>query len=88
MIQGVKKGNFFCFGCNESGDALKFVIKMENILHKSNDLQGCKKYFKILKSNKFEKIKFNRIEKFSRFLKKFDIFYVVFNEFFCDYLST
>ena len=70
MIVNLKKGNFFCFGCNESGDALKFVIKMENILHKSNDLQGCKKYFKILKSNKFEKIKFNRIEKVQKTSKQ------------------
>lgn len=47
------EGSYFCFGCGETGDALKFVIKMNP---KLNDLQACKKYFEILKSKKCHKI--------------------------------
>lgn len=46
-------GSYFCFGCGETGDALKFVIKMNPEL---NDLQACRMYFKILKSKECNKI--------------------------------
>lgn len=52
MMVDFESGGFYCFGCQEAGDALKFVQKMEHKLHGANDLQGCKKYFEILKSNK------------------------------------
>lgn len=57
MIVDLKNGNYFCFGCLASGDALKFVINVEN-KNGLNDLQSCKKYFEILKSKKCETINF------------------------------
>ena len=57
MIVDLKNGNYFCFGCLVSGDALKFVIEVER-KNGLNDLQSCKKYFEILKSKKCETINF------------------------------
>lgn len=57
MIVNLKEGNFYCFGCCASGDALKFVQTVEK-KNGFNDLQSCKKYFEILKSNKCKKINF------------------------------
>lgn len=51
MIVDLVKGRFFCFGCNASGDALRFVKKMNP---KLNDLQACKKLQEILNSKKSE----------------------------------
>lgn len=70
MIINIKQGSYFCFGCHESGDALKFVQKMEKKLHKLNDLQGCKKFFQILKSNECNKIQINRVEKVKKSSKQ------------------
>lgn len=47
-------GTFFCFGCNVSGDALKFVMLANP---KLDDLEACLLYFKILKSDKVKLIK-------------------------------
>lgn len=47
-------GNYFCFGCQEKGDAFSFVKKIEHI---DDDLQGMKKLVTVLKSNKVKKIK-------------------------------
>lgn len=49
------KGSYFCFGCQESGDALKFVQSIER-KNGLNDLQACKKYFEILNSKKCKKL--------------------------------
>ena len=56
MSVDLEKGSYFCFGCAEAGDAFSFVRKMNQNL---NDLQSCLKYFKILKSEKCEKIDFS-----------------------------
>lgn len=55
MIVNLKDGSYFCFGCQESGDALKFVQTIEK-RNGLNDLQSCKKYFEILKSDKCKKL--------------------------------
>ena len=70
MIVNLKQGSYYCFGCQESGDALRFVIRMEHKLHRLNDLQGCRKYFEILKSNKCSKVKFHRVEKVKKTSKQ------------------
>lgn len=49
----LETGTFFCFGCQESGDAFKLVQKMNPQL---NDLQTGIEYFRILKSNKVQRI--------------------------------
>lgn len=56
MIVDIEKGNFFCFGCGVSGDAYNFV---DNVYKKENGLQSLLRFFKILKSDKVEAIKFN-----------------------------
>ena len=63
MIVNLKENAYFCFGCQCSGDALKFVQELERKRSGLNDLQGCKKYFEILKSDKFEKLEFHRFKK-------------------------
>lgn len=58
------EGSWFCFGCNLSGDALKFVQLLEKKINKINDLQATVKFYKILKSKKTEHIKHNlRVKK-------------------------
>lgn len=54
MLINLNEGTFFCFGCYESGDALKFVFKAEEQL---DDLSALKRYFEILKSEKCKHIK-------------------------------
>ena len=49
LLVNLEDGSWFCFGCNKSGDAAKFVRYMEKDL---NDLQALKKYHEILKSTK------------------------------------
>lgn len=53
-------GTFYCFGCNVSGDAIKFV-KLAN--PKLDDLQALKVYFEILKSDKVKNLKISRKHK-------------------------
>lgn len=54
------KGRCYCFGCNESFDAQKFTIKMENKYHNLNDLKAIQVYNKILKSKKCSDIHIER----------------------------
>lgn len=61
MIVDLNKGTFFCFGCGKSGDAFQFV---RNVYKNESELSCLIKFFKILKSNKVEKINFsNRTKK-------------------------
>lgn len=56
----LSEGSFFCFGCNVSGDALKFVT----LVNKDMDyLKACMEYFKILKSKKVKHLKIERVVK-------------------------
>lgn len=60
MIIDLESGSFYCFGCGLSGDAFKFLSYM---YEKENDLQILIRLFKILKSEKVEKIDFsNRVK--------------------------
>lgn len=52
MIVNLEDGSWFCFGCNLTGDAIKFVKLMEAKYNGLNDLQAYKKYLQILKSDK------------------------------------
>ena len=60
MIVNLEDGSWFCFGCNLTGDAIKFVTLMEAEHNGLNDLQAYKKYLQILKSDKCSDIKMNR----------------------------
>jgi DNA primase len=60
MIVNLEDGSWFCFGCNLTGDAIKFVKLMETQHNGLNDLQAYKKYLQILKSDKCSDIKLNR----------------------------
>lgn len=53
MSIDLQTGKFFCFGCQEVGDAFQFVKRMNP---KDNDLQSGLKYFKILKSKKVNRV--------------------------------
>lgn len=53
MIIDLAEGRFFCFGCQESGDAFKLVRKMNS---KLNDIQAALLYFKILRSKTVQHI--------------------------------
>lgn len=59
MVIDLEEGSFYCFGCGLSGDALAFVKLIENKYHNLNELQACRKFVKILKSNKVSNIKLN-----------------------------
>ena len=60
MIVNLEDGSWFCFGCNLTGDAIKFVKLIEATRSGMNDLQAYKKYLQILKSDKCSSIKLNR----------------------------
>lgn len=60
MIVNLEDGSWFCFGCNLTGDAIKFVKLMEAKHNGLNDLQAYKKYLQILKSDKCSDIKINQ----------------------------
>lgn len=60
MIIDLDKGTYFCFGCGESGDAFSFVKSVECNL---SDLDVCKKFFEILRSDKCERLDFKRQKK-------------------------
>lgn len=53
MLINLEQGTWFCFGCQKSGDAKKFVRYMEKNL---NDLQALQKFHKILKSKKCSEV--------------------------------
>lgn len=57
LLANFEDGLWFCFGCNLSGDAAKFVKLYEAQLHGLNDLQAYIKYIRILKSNKCSNVK-------------------------------
>lgn len=57
MIVNLEEGSWFCFGCNRSGDAAKFVKLIESKYNGENDLRAYQKYLKILKSKKCSEIK-------------------------------
>lgn len=59
MIVNLEDGSWFCFGCNLTGDAIKFVKLMEAKHNGLNDLQAYKKYLQILKSDKCSNINVN-----------------------------
>ena len=53
MMVDLSSGKFFCFGCQQTGDAFKFV----KLMHPDkNELQSGLQYFKILKSKKVSKV--------------------------------
>lgn len=60
MIVNLEDGSWFCFGCNLTGDAIKFVKLMEAKYNGLNDLQAYKKYLQILKSDKCSNIKISQ----------------------------
>lgn len=59
LLVNLKEGNWYCFGCNEAGDAKKFVRLMEAKYNGLNDLQAYKKFLEILKSDKCSGIHIN-----------------------------
>ena len=57
LMINLQSGDWFCFGCQEGGNALDFVLKYEKTLNKNaDDLQSCKKFFRILKSKEVSNI--------------------------------
>ena len=70
MIVNFEDGSWFCFGCNLTGDAKKFVTLMESQHNGLNDLQAYRKYLQILKSDKCSGIKLNKSLEKSRPLRK------------------
>ena len=60
MIVNLEDGSWFCFGCNLTGDAVKFVKIMEAQHNGLNDLQAYRKYLQILKSDKCSGIQLDR----------------------------
>lgn len=63
MVVDLDKGKWFCFGCQTSGDAYKFVELMENKYHKMNSYDAYKKYLKILKTSEISDIELERHQK-------------------------
>ena len=53
MVVNLQTGKYFCFGCQESGDALQFVKRMHP---KESELQSGLKYFKIMNSSKVHRV--------------------------------
>lgn len=54
MVVNIETGTFFCFGCGRSGNAFDFVCGVE----KDYSIKTILKYFRILKSERVEAIKF------------------------------
>lgn len=52
MLVNFEEGTWFCFGCQKTGNAERFVLEMERKYHHLNDLQAYRQYLKILKSDK------------------------------------
>lgn len=48
LLVDIDKDNWYCFGCQEGGDAFKFHKKYQNLLGKKNDLKILKQYNSIL----------------------------------------
>ena len=56
MIVDLSEGNWYCFGCGLSGDALKFVSLINK---EESEIKSLVRYLKILKSNKVNKLDFS-----------------------------
>lgn len=67
MIVNLEDGSWYCFGCGQAGDAIKFVRLMESSI---NDLLALKKFHEILKSDKCSNIKLNKAHVNQKPLKK------------------
>lgn len=52
LLVDIDKDNWYCFGCQEGGDAFKFHKKYQNLLGKKNDLKILKLYNRILANSK------------------------------------
>lgn len=59
LLVNLEEGSWFCFGCNLSGDAERFVKLMEAKYNNLNDLQAYKKFLEILKSDKCSDVHIN-----------------------------
>lgn len=57
LLLSLNEGRWYCFGCSKGGTALDLVLEIERKYHNLNDLEACRKYVKILKSNKCKHIK-------------------------------
>ena len=53
MVIDFERDSFFCFGCNENGTSLDFVLKAEKKIKKDkyDDLQACIRYSEATKCN-------------------------------------
>lgn len=63
MIVNLKDGSWFCFGCGESGNAVKFVSLLNPEL---NELKSFIKFLKILKSDKVNSLNFSHRKKIKK----------------------
>lgn len=71
MLVNLKEGNWFCFGCQRSGDALQFVKNMEKKYHGTfSELQALKKFNEILKSKEVSGIKITSAIKRTKLSRK------------------
>lgn len=59
LLVNLEEGSWFCFGCNEAGDARHFVELMESKYNRANSLQACKTFNTIMKSSKCSGIHIN-----------------------------
>ena len=60
MLVNLEDGTWFCFGCQMTGNAERFVREMERKYNRLNDLQSYKRYLEILKSDKCSNIHVSR----------------------------
>jgi DNA primase len=77
LLIDLEAGNFFCFGCGRTGDALKFVQYVNKDM---DELEACIKYYKILHSKKVRKMHINihkkeRIESKQAIIEAKDYYY-------------
>jgi len=70
MKVDLQDGSYFCFGCNCSGDSIRFVYEVEK-KNGLNELQSAIKHEKILRSNKVEAIHIGLRKKRAKNLTQF-----------------
>lgn len=58
MLCNLSDGSYYCFGCGETGDALKFVRKMSK---SGDDLKSLIEYFRVLKSDKCKSVNIRKV---------------------------
>lgn len=63
LLINLNEGNFYCFGCAESGDAFRFVRLMNP---KLDELKAGIRYYRILKSDKVKAVKLEREAKVAK----------------------